>query len=190
MHMILGLARTLHLHITAPLWGNPLVMRLFDTDTVLSLDWTSCWSISQSAGECRCCGAPVTSLLCHRETLNYKRNVGTWEIRGDRNTVNFMKCLSFSSPISFGQLWVKPVTKRCSSCRYPRFTDIEWASKIRFEQSSEAMGIPIQAWMTNDIVLFSAIWLLIDVQILMIVWSISFSNSGPNTNMTVHHRMS
>ena len=36
MHMILGLARTLDLHITVPLWGNPPVMRLFGTDTVVS----------------------------------------------------------------------------------------------------------------------------------------------------------
>ena len=44
---------------------------------------------------------------------------------------------------------MKSITKRCSICRYSRFTDIEWASKKRFPQSSEAMGIPIQAWMTN-----------------------------------------
>ena len=62
MHMILGLARTLDLHITGPLWGNPPIMRLFDTDAGLSLDWTSCWSINQGAVEFRCCGAPVMSL--------------------------------------------------------------------------------------------------------------------------------
>ena len=48
MHMILGLARTLDLHITIPLWGNPPVMRLFETDTALSEDWTSCWSIKSN----------------------------------------------------------------------------------------------------------------------------------------------
>ena len=46
--MILGLARTLDLHITIPLWGNPPVMRLFETDTALSEDWTSCWSIKSN----------------------------------------------------------------------------------------------------------------------------------------------
>ena len=36
MHMIVGLAGTLDLHITVPLWGNPPVMRLFETDAALS----------------------------------------------------------------------------------------------------------------------------------------------------------
>ena len=70
------------------------------------------------------------------------------------------------------------------------FTDIEWASKKRFQQSSEAMGIPIQAWMTNNIALFYATWLLIHIQISVIIPSISFSNSGPRANMTVHPRVS
>ena len=80
------------------------------------------------------------------------------KIRNKRrgNIVNFMKYSSFSTPISFEQLPVKSVTKRCSICRYSRFTDIEWASKKRFQQSSEAMGIPIQAWMTKNIALFYA----------------------------------
>ena len=60
--MILGLALALDLHITGPLWGNPPVMRLFDTDTALSLDWISCWSINQGIGEFRRNGTPVTSL--------------------------------------------------------------------------------------------------------------------------------
>ena len=50
------------IHITGPLWGNPPVMRLFDTDTVLSLAWTSCWTMTQGAGDFRRCGAPVISL--------------------------------------------------------------------------------------------------------------------------------
>ena len=62
MHMILALAHTLDLHITGLLWGNPLVIRLFQTDTALSLDWTTCWSINQIAGEFRSCDTPVTSL--------------------------------------------------------------------------------------------------------------------------------
>ena len=70
MHIVLGLARSLDLHITVPLWGNPTLMRLFETDTALSWDWTICWSINQITSEFRSCGTPVTSLECHRETLN------------------------------------------------------------------------------------------------------------------------
>ena len=112
MHMILGLARTLDLHITGPLWGNQPVMRLFEADTALSWDWTSCWSINQGAGEFRSCGTPVTSMLYHIETSNNQRYVRRLEICGDGNAVNFMKCSSFSAPISFGQLTVKSVTKK------------------------------------------------------------------------------
>ena len=104
-----------------------------------------------------------------RETLNNERFVRRLEINAGGNIVNFIKYSSFSTPKSFGQLPVKSVTKRCSICRYSRFTDIEWASKKRFQQSSEAMGIPIQAWMTNNIALFYATWLLIHVQISMMV---------------------
>ena len=101
------------------------------------------------------------------------------------NIVNFTKYSSLSTPISFEQLPVKSVTKRCSICRYFRFTDIEWASKKRFQSSSEAMGIPIQAWMTKNIALFYATWLLIHVQISMMVSSISFSNSGPSSGVLI-----
>ena len=80
---------------------------------------------------------------------------------------------------------MKSVPKRCSICRYSRFTDIEWASKKRFPQSSEAMGIPIQAWMTNNIALFYATWLLIHVQISMMVSPVSFSNSGPRATRQI-----
>ena len=62
MLIVLELARTLDLHITGPLWGNTPVMRLFETDTALSLDWTSCWWINQGAGEFRDCDTLVTSL--------------------------------------------------------------------------------------------------------------------------------
>ena len=52
------------------------------------------------------------------------------------NQSNFMKYSSFSTPISFGQLPVKSVTKGCSICRYSRFTDIEWAFKDRAHLST------------------------------------------------------
>ena len=106
------------------------------------------------------------------------------------NIVNFIKYSSFSTPISFGQLPVKSVTKRCSICRYSRLTDIEWASEKRFSQSSDAMGILIQAWMTNNTALFYATWLLIHVQISMMVSPISFSSSGPRAKMADHPRVS
>ena len=102
----------------------------------------------------------MASLSCHRETLNSYRYALRLDISGDGNTVNFMECSPFSVPISFGQLPVKSVTKGCSNCRYSRFTYIELASKTHFEQSSEAMGIPIGAWVTNDIASFYAIWYL------------------------------
>ena len=116
---------------------------------------------------------------CNVRERHWTIYVRRLEINAGGNIVNFMKYSSFSTPISFEQLPVKSVTKRCSICRYSRFTDIEWASKKRFQQSSEAMGIPIQAWMTNNIALFYATWLLIHVQITMMVSPISFSNSGP-----------
>ena len=125
--------------------------------------------------------------MSERDIERYVRRL---EINAGGNIVNFMKYSSFSTPISFGQLPVKSVPKRCSICRYSRFTDIEWASKKRFQQSSEAMGIPIQAWMTNNMPLFNATWLLIHAQISMMVSPISFSNSGHRANMAVHHRVS
>ena len=109
------------------------------------------------------------TVMSERETLNNERYVRRLEINAGGNIVNFIKYSSFSTPKSFVQLPVKSVTKGCSICRYSRFTDIEWASKKRFQQSSEAMGIPIQAWMTNNIALFYATWLLIHVQISMMV---------------------
>ena len=112
------------------------------------------------------------------------------EISGDGNTVNFMKCSSFSAQISFGQLPVKSVTKMCSKCRYSRFTDTEWAFKTRLYQLSEATGIPIQAWMTIDIALSYAIWFVIHVQISMMASPISLSNSSHRTDMAVHPRVS
>ena len=54
-------------------------------------------------------------------------------VNGEGNTVNFEKYSSFSAPISFGQLPVKSIKKRCWICRYSRFTDIEWASKKHFD---------------------------------------------------------
>ena len=95
MHMILGLVCTPDLPIRGPLWGNPPVMRLFDTATALSLHWASCWSINQSAGEFRSCGTPMVLLYCHGETLNNLRYVRRLEISGDGNTANFIKCPFF-----------------------------------------------------------------------------------------------
>ena len=135
MHMLLGLVRTLD-HITVPvrestrnatLWDwycfvvrlNKLLINQSNRLWVQKLRH-SCYVTLMSEGD--------IEQLTFCSKIRNKR-------RGKYHEINFMKY--WSAPISFGQLPVKSVRKRCSIGRYSRLTDTEWSSKKRFDSQGK-----------------------------------------------------